>query len=315
MNPYQNSYPNPYMLPPIQPSHMISIIRNGLEKGVQPRTILVAGAGIAGLVTASLLKEAGHRVILLEAAERVGGRVRTIRSPFSDGHYLDAGAMRIPCNHYLTWEYIRKFRLPVHPFINSTPKDLIYVNGIRTRLDTYNRNPDLLDFPVFPHERGQTEEDLVMQAIQPFLTLWEKADWHQRYALISYLDAYSMETYLKRNPFQLPLSPGAVEMIKVLLDIEGLAEHSFVEIIRVLIHFVDPKIQFFAVDGGMDRLPRSFLPLIQDSLHFSMNWSKSSNPLTRSRFTPVKPLPDAITHLPATSPWLPSPFPFYAESK
>jgi monoamine oxidase len=267
MSLYQNPYPNPYMLPPIRPSRMISIIRNGLEKGVQPRTILVAGAGIAGLVTASLLKEAGHRVIQLEAAERVGGRVRTIRSPFSEGHYLDAGAMRIPSNHYLTWEYIRKFRLSVHPFINGTPKDLIYVNGIRTRLDTYNRNPDLLGFPVLPHERGQTEENLVKQAIQPFLTLWDKADWHQRYALISYLDAYSMETYLKRNPFQLPLSSGAIEMIKVLLDIEGLPEHSFIEIIRILIHFVDPKIQFYAVDGGMDRLPHSFLPLIQDSLH------------------------------------------------
>ncbi len=46
--------------------------------------VVVIGAGIAGLATARGLAETGISVELLEAAERVGGRVRTIRIPGSD---------------------------------------------------------------------------------------------------------------------------------------------------------------------------------------------------------------------------------------
>jgi monoamine oxidase len=95
------------MFTPLTPYQMISIIRNRLKKTNFPKKIIIVGAGMAGLVAASLLKEAGHRIIILEATDRVGGRVYTIRSPFSHGLYFNAGAMRIPHIHYLTLEYIK----------------------------------------------------------------------------------------------------------------------------------------------------------------------------------------------------------------
>jgi hypothetical protein len=38
---------------------------------------------------------------------RSGGRVLTLREPFSDGLYADAGAARIPDNHDITLHYVR----------------------------------------------------------------------------------------------------------------------------------------------------------------------------------------------------------------
>ena len=41
--------------------------------------VIVIGAGIAGLAAARTLAEAGQRVVVLEASDRVGGRIRTVR--------------------------------------------------------------------------------------------------------------------------------------------------------------------------------------------------------------------------------------------
>ncbi|HEX6543499.1 MAG TPA: NAD(P)/FAD-dependent oxidoreductase [Ktedonobacterales bacterium] len=51
--------------------------------------ILVVGSGLAGLTCAKVLVEAGHDVRILEASDRIGGRVRTDAS--ADGFLLDRG--------------------------------------------------------------------------------------------------------------------------------------------------------------------------------------------------------------------------------
>ena len=50
---------------------------------------VVIGAGIAGLTAARLLAAAGRTVVILEARDRVGGRVQTDRT---DGEVTDLGA-------------------------------------------------------------------------------------------------------------------------------------------------------------------------------------------------------------------------------
>ena len=59
------------------------------------KKVIIIGAGISGLVAGYDLTIAGHDVTILEARDRIGGRVLTIRSPFSNNHYVEGGAARI----------------------------------------------------------------------------------------------------------------------------------------------------------------------------------------------------------------------------
>ena len=43
----------------------LKIIDKGLKKTTSPKQIIVVGAGMAGLISASLLKAAGHEVKIL----------------------------------------------------------------------------------------------------------------------------------------------------------------------------------------------------------------------------------------------------------
>jgi monoamine oxidase len=82
----------------------------------RPRRIVVVGAGLAGLVATHELVKAGNEVVLLDAQLRPGGRVYTLRDPFADGLYAEAGAARIPEEHDLTRGYAAELGLKLVPF-------------------------------------------------------------------------------------------------------------------------------------------------------------------------------------------------------
>ena len=86
-----------------------------LAQARAPKKAVVLGAGLAGLVAAYELTQAGHDVTVFEARGRPGGRVHTIRGPFSDGLHAEAGAVFIPNNHHLTLKYAGIFRLSIRP--------------------------------------------------------------------------------------------------------------------------------------------------------------------------------------------------------
>ncbi|WP_181350365.1 flavin monoamine oxidase family protein [Thalassobacillus sp. CUG 92003] len=249
------------------PDDKLAIIRNGLPPGTGPKRIVIAGAGMAGLIAGSLLKEAGHHVTLLEGNQRIGGRIFTLRQPFTAGNYLDMGAMRIPDTHKLVFEYIKKFNLPTNVFRNTTPEDMLVVNGIQAYVSQYEENPDLLDYPLPPEEQGKTASELFLAAVQPFIDLYNNSSEEQKALLRKNFDRYSFDNFLRFNPIGPSLSPNAIRMIKVILGIEGFPEFSFVDILLDIVSTIfNEELKFYEITGGNDQLPLSFLPLLKENI-------------------------------------------------
>jgi monoamine oxidase len=98
------------------------------------RKVVILGAGIAGLVSAYELKRAGWDVTVLEARDRIGGRVWSIRGgdrivqtgrpdqvcTFSRGLYLNAGAARLPSRHRTILGYAKTLGVPVEVMVNGS---------------------------------------------------------------------------------------------------------------------------------------------------------------------------------------------------
>src|SRR5262249_40592441 len=150
------------------------LIRDGLPKTTRPRDVIIVGAGMAGLTAAYELLRAGHRPLLLEAQAHVGGRVHTVRQPFSDGLHAEAGAMRIPRSHALTMAYIEQFGLRTLPFTMDNPRGFYHLHGRHFRIAEAAADPDALGFTRPASERGRTHSQLWASALQPLMALLEK---------------------------------------------------------------------------------------------------------------------------------------------
>jgi monoamine oxidase len=100
--------------------------------GATPGTsVLVLGAGLAGMLAAYELRKAGYSVRVLEFQNRSGGRNFTLRGGdtltelggytqtvgFSPGNYINPGPWRIPFHHQAILHYCRAFDVALEPFI------------------------------------------------------------------------------------------------------------------------------------------------------------------------------------------------------
>src|SRR6266545_1182510 len=134
------------------------------------KKVIIIGAGLAGLSAAFELSRLGHEVTLLEARLRPGGRVYTLRDPFSDGMYAEAGAARIPDNHQLTLKYIKLFGLTLDPFEPGNLAQVAYIRGRRIKIPAGEEAP-LTGLPgaLTPEERKGSLADLWERYVTPVL--------------------------------------------------------------------------------------------------------------------------------------------------
>ena len=107
------------------------------------RRVIVIGAGLAGLSSAYELDQADFDVTLLEARTRPGGRVRTYRDPFSDGHYAEMGAEYVNSNDTYAHKYCKTFGLEI---LTAKLYDGILVRNRRYRMADFQKQQSKLPF-------------------------------------------------------------------------------------------------------------------------------------------------------------------------
>lgn len=105
--------------------------RLALDGDPKGTSVLILGAGLAGMTAAFELREAGYRVKVLEYRDVAGGRCWTLRGgdtytelggatqtvKFADGNYFNPGPWRIPSDHHAVLDYCKRFGVELEPFI------------------------------------------------------------------------------------------------------------------------------------------------------------------------------------------------------
>ncbi|XP_043976740.1 L-amino-acid oxidase isoform X2 [Gambusia affinis] len=229
---------------------LLDIVTEGLPAARMPQHVAVIGGGMAGLTAAKVLEDAGHKVTIIEASERIGGRVETFRNR-REGWYAEMGAMRIPSFHKILLSFISKLKIPLNPFIQNDINTYYLVNGVLHKTYTVENNPSMLNYSLHDGEKGKSAAELFSQ------TLWKVRDDLKTLGcsgMLNKYDSYTVKEYLVKEG---NLSRGALRMIGDILNENSLFYTSLIEMLYIQTDIND-NTQYFEVTDGFDQLPTAF---------------------------------------------------------
>jgi monoamine oxidase len=236
--------------------------------------VLILGAGMAGLAAGLKLKEMGYEITLLEARTRPGGRVHTIREPFSDELYAEAGAGRIPITHALTLDYVKRYRLKVDPFYPQSGGNVFLWRGNR-QVVPYGGHPDIT--PVSSHftERERAAgfdglSELYFDKLREEVRALPADGWPypgtQKYKDVNYGD------FLKRQG-------ASADAIKALTT--GFYEDSLLDYAHDATSHAVPML--WKIRGGNDRLPYAMANELRDQVRYGAEVTRIEQNATGAR--------------------------------
>ena len=223
--------------------------RAPLPRDTPRRRVLVVGAGLAGLAAAWELEEAGHEVTILEAKSTPGGRVSTLREPFADGLYAEAGAVAFSTAYTEANRYIDSLGLERADWAAPDLPQLHHLGGRRFAVSPGE--------PVdWPYDLSAKERELgpvgiagsyVGEHLPPEIR--DPEAW--RRAPLTELDAVSLADFLRDHG----ASEGAIELVRFTQYYGFLPEDTSMLSVGMSDFGMFMAGAPFLLAGGNDRLP------------------------------------------------------------
>jgi monoamine oxidase len=227
------------------------------------RKVAILGAGISGLVSAFELKQAGWDVTVIEARDRIGGRVWTVRRGdrivqngrpdqvcdfAGENLYFNAGAARIPSAHHTILGYAKSLGVPIEVMVNANRASRWDIGG-RTFTNGQMQN-DL---------RGRFSELLAKAidrgALDREIPRGEKEMLKQFLAFYGDLNERGAYTPAGRSGYaELPGGYNANGRVLPALELNQILSGRAVGLPLVFEEFFDQQAPMFQPVGGMDRI-------------------------------------------------------------
>jgi monoamine oxidase len=236
-----------------------------LKPPVNPKKVIVVGAGLAGLSAAYELIQNGHDVVILEARARPGGRVFTLREPFADGLYAEGGAMQVFDNHHWTMKYIKLFNLELDPIKSSSLASIIHIRGNRI-VETPGKSI-VWPLDLAADEKSLSRRELWVKYAVPLLKDVREAEARGTFpGPLENYDRMTFTEFLRKRG----ASSAAVALLAIGLPSglgDGSDNVSALNLLREAVHREDRK-QSFTIRGGTDALPKAFATRLGDKIHY-----------------------------------------------
>ena len=245
-----------------------------LNRNSVPKSITVLGAGISGLVAAYELKKLNHKVSIIEASNRIGGRIWTYRFSYGNGvQYGELGAMRIPFNHEFTHYYIHEMKLQ-----NKLKKFVTVFKNNECFIDFQGKACKLKDaishiYPKYKFSKNRSFKSkysesfaaalkMIVDAMSP-REIRELFESDLSNGLLDEIDIFLSDKTVKFNETE--LSPDKV--LPLLSKLRDKCKNILKTYIRHII--LESDSDLYQISGGMDQLPNALAKHLQDEIRLN----------------------------------------------
>jgi monoamine oxidase len=252
--------------------------RSRAAREAAPHKIVVVGAGIAGLVAANELHQAGHDVQVFEARMRPGGRIHTLRQSFAEGLHAEAGAIDMGDGYTLISSYLKQYDLAlVQP--PPMPNQVFYARGQRFVVPQ-GAEPEW-PYSLTPEERRLGKAGLWQKYVANHAAKIgdpENAGWPDASALL--YDQKNLNDFLLSKGvskaalplFHFTLEGDDFDHVSALQSLSGVA-------------FVARSTRAGGIAGGNDRLPNALAAKLGNRIHYGAAMTSIAQDKQKCRIT------------------------------
>ena len=238
----------------------VTLLAPPLRAAPAAETVLVVGAGLAGLAAAHRLKEAGKRVIVIEAREAPGGRVRTLRGYFDDGLYPELGPNRISDTHVYMLSWLGEFGLALTAFQPDMGAQILVLNGMRARADNEAERERLAP-DLHEDERKLTPAGLLLKYIAGLPEELGVPDFDSSEPRWVEYDRVTWPAWLASRG----ASKGAIQLMMLGGDSSTFSALFMLQ--QIMLHRTQRA--YLKIEGGMDRLPLAIAAGLKSEIRYN----------------------------------------------